>query len=69
VAFNAWDWNTSDEEGLKECGARVNSLMSVLKREDTMTERVAARTQKEWTRLYIKRGIGISLNVIVIAAG
>lgn len=69
IALNAWDWNNADGGATKECGARVKSLMQVLQREDTAAARIAARTQKEWTSLYIKRTVGVSVNFLVIVAG
>uniref|UniRef100_A0A6U4VEP4 TMC domain-containing protein n=2 Tax=Hemiselmis andersenii TaxID=464988 RepID=A0A6U4VEP4_HEMAN len=69
IAFNMWNYNTSKPEEAKEASSRVASLFKVLKSEDTTAERVAARTQAEWTRLYIKRTVGITLNFLAILAG
>jgi hypothetical protein len=69
LAFTAWDWGTSDLSAADDLKATVAQNFEVLKLEDEMDERIRARSQAEWNRLYTMRAVGLSVNSILLLAG
>lgn len=69
LMFTAWDWGIRDEGGMHDQFESIAQGLVVLKREDEAFLRIAARTRKDWNRLYTYRVIGLSANFLVILAG
>jgi hypothetical protein len=69
LAFTAWDWGTTDLSAAADLKATVAQNFEVLKLEDEMDERIRARSQAEWNRLYTQRAVGLSVNSILLLAG
>ena len=69
LAFTAWDWGTTDASAAQDLKTTVAQNFEVLKLEDEMEERIKARSQAEWNKLYAKRAVGLSANSILLLAG
>lgn len=69
LIFTAWDWTIVDLNTAQDIKTTIVSNFEILKLEDDAGRIIAERTQKEWTRLYIRRSIGISLNMCLLGGG
>ena len=69
LAFTAWDWGVTDVSAAQDLKTTVAQNFEVLKLEDAMDERIKARSQAEWNKLYAKRAVGLSANSILLLAG
>uniref|UniRef100_A0A7S3GFU1 TMC domain-containing protein n=1 Tax=Palpitomonas bilix TaxID=652834 RepID=A0A7S3GFU1_9EUKA len=67
LCFSAWDFTIKTEKGREDLSQFVTDNFKVLLEEDRIAEMKAKRTRKDKVRLYIRRSLGIFLNILFLA--
>lgn len=67
--FNSWDWNINKYEDADDTLSLIFNETSTAIYEDLIKEKIKNRTKEEKIKLFIRRVIFISINVILIVIG
>jgi len=66
TTLNAWEFGSAGRTNIENQQSSITTHLMVILAEDKKQEKISLRTKKQWRDIYIRRAVGITLNILLI---